>query len=310
VPSGDAMERKAVNDAVAYIRALADLRGRNAEWAELAVREAASLPANEALERGVIDLTPPTLDALLSGIDGRTVEVLGTPVQLATAGRAVETVQPSWQIRALAVLTNPNVAFILMMIGLYGLIFEFSNPGSIGPGVIGAICLLLGLYALNMLPLDYAGLGLLLLGLAFMVAEAFTPTFGVLGVGGLVAFVFGASILLDSDSPHFQLSWQIIAGSAIASAALLALILGFALRAQRRPVTTGAVELTGSPATVLEWDGGRGYVRARGERWQARGTGSHEPGARVRVTGVDGLTLQVEAPGEPVAGEQPNGEKQ
>ena len=305
LPPGDAMERKAVNDAVAYIRALADLRGRNAEWAERAVREAASLPANEALAENVIDLSPPTLTALLGGVDGRTVQVLGEPVVLATAGAAVEMLEPSWQIRALAILTNPNVAFILLMIGVYGLIFEFSNPGSIGPGVIGAICLLLGLYALNMLPLDYAGLGLLLLGLAFMVAEAFTPTFGVLGIGGLVAFVFGASILLDSDSPEFRIAWQIIAGSAVASAALLALVLGFALRAQRRAVTTGAVELTGAPATVIEWDDGHGYVRARGERWQARGAGSFAPGAQVRVTGVDGLTLRIEDPGGQAKGEQP-----
>jgi membrane-bound serine protease (ClpP class) len=292
-PSSGALEKKAINDAVAYIRSLADLRGRNAEWAERAVREAASLPAREALEQGVIDLVAADVTALLAMAHGRTVDVRGSAVVINTEGLTVQRVEPSWQIQLLSILTNPNFAFILMMIGVYGLIFEFANPGSIGPGVIGVICLLLGLYALNMLPLDYTGLGLLLLGIAFMVAEAFTPTLGILGLGGLVAFVLGASLLLDSDSPQFRLSWQVIAATGLASAALLAVVLGFAVRAQRRPVTTGAAELVTEPATVIEWQGERGYVRVRGERWRARGDRAFEPGARVTVTSMDGLVLEV-----------------
>jgi membrane-bound serine protease (ClpP class) len=292
-PSGDAMKRKVVNDAVAYIRGLAELRGRNAEWAERAVREAASLPSREALDEGVIDLVARDEVALLAAMDGRRVEVLGADTVLRTAGLPVERIEPGWQTQLLAIITNPNVALILMMIGIYGLIFEFANPGTIGPGVVGVICLLLALYALNMLPLDYAGLGLLLVGVAFMVAEALTPSFGVLGVGGLIAFMLGASILIDSDSPAFRVSWYVIAGMGLASAAVLALVLGYALRAQRHAVTTGAVEITGEPATVIEWAGGEGYVRARGERWRARGEGLIQVGDRVDVTGMDGLMLHV-----------------
>lgn len=295
-PAGDAMKNKIVNDAVAYIRGLAAMRGRNADWAERAVREAASLPSGDALEQGVIDLVARDAAALLAAMDGREVEVLGAGTVLRTAGVPVETIEPGWQTRLLAIITNPNVALILMMIGIYGLIFEFSNPGSIGPGVVGVICLLLALYALNLLPLDYAGLGLLLVGVAFMVAEAVTPSFGVLGVGGLIAFMLGASILIDSDSPAFRVSWYVIAGMGAVSAALLAVVLGYALRVQRNAVTTGAVELTGEPATVVEWAGGEGYVRARGELWRARGDGAIAAGDRVAVTGIDGLVLQV-APG-------------
>jgi len=292
-PSGDAMKRKVVNDAVAYIRGLAEMRGRNAEWAERAVREAASLPSSEALELGVIDLVSRSPDTLLEAMDGRTVEVLGEQTVLRTAGIPLERMEPSWQLEVLAILTNPNVALLLMMIGVYGLIFEFANPGSIGPGVVGIICLLLGLYALNMLPLDYAGLGLMVLGIAFMVAEALTPSFGVLGVGGLVAFVIGATILVDSDSPAFRISWQVVAAMGLLSALLLAVVLGYALRAQRREVTTGEAEITGAPATVLEWRGGEGRVRARGEQWRARGGRAFAPGERVTVTRIDGLTLEV-----------------
>lgn len=302
-PAGDVMQSKAINDAAAYIRGLAELRGRNAEWAERAVREAASLPATEALEFGVIDLVVADVPALLKAVDGREVDVRGSIRTLQGSGLAVETVEPSWQLKLLAIITNPNLAFLLMMVGIYGLIFEFSNPGSIGPGVLGVICLLLGLYALNMLPLDLTGLALLLLGVAFMVAEAFTPAFGVLGIGGLVAFVLGASLLLDSDSPYFRLSIEMIAATAITSAVLLILVLGYALRAQRRPVTTGVVELLEVSATVIEWDGGDGYVQVRGERWRARGEHDLHAGDRVQVTAVHGLVLDVSNTGAAPKGE-------
>lgn len=306
---GTAMEAKAVNDAVAFIRSLADMHGRNADWAEKAVREAASLSAEDALKENVIDLMANDVPGLLAAIDGRTVTVLGQERTLATGGLHVETIEPGTLTRLLAVLSNPNVAFILMMIGVYGLIFEFANPGSIGPGVIGAICLVLGLYALNQLPLDTAGLALVGLGLALMVAEAFTPTFGVLGIGGLVAFIIGAIMLIDTDVPAYQLSWPVIAGTAVVSGGLLAFVLGYVMRAHRRPVHSGAEDMIGSPAEVIDWAGGTGHVQAHGERWQARGSGSFMPGDSVRIKGLNGLTLEVGRPEHGSSAEETPGER-
>lgn len=292
-PSGEAMRRKVINDSVAYIRGLAELRGRNADWAEQAVRQGASLTAGAALERGVIDLLASSLDDLLEKADGREVKIGEREVTLATRDLTLEEIEPGWLIEVLSVVTNPNIALILMMIGIYGLIFEFMSPGTIGPGVVGVICLVLGLYALNMLPLDYTGFGLIILGVALMVAEAVTPTFGVLGIGGLVAFVLGAAFLLDSDSPQFRLSWPVIAGTAAASAAILSLLMGYLWRTHRRPQTTGAAEIVGQRAKVIEWGRGRGYVQARGERWQARSEASFAPGDTARVERIDGLTLEI-----------------
>lgn len=308
-PPQDAMSAKAVNDSVAFIRSLAELRGRNAEWAEKAVREAASLSASAAREQDVIEIVARDVDALLAELDGRTVTVNGVERTLETEGLRIERYDPGIVTQLLALLANPNVALILMMIGVYGLIFEFANPGGVGPGIIGAICLILGLYALNQLPLDYAGLGLILLGIALMVAEVFTPTFGVLGLGGLVAFVIGAAMLIDTDIPAFQLSWWVIAGVAAASAAFLVFVLGYAWRAHRHPVQSGAQQLVGSQARVVEWSGTEGHVWAHGERWRARGTRAFAPGQRVRILGLDGLTLRVEPEqsGEPAQADQQRG---
>lgn len=289
----DAAKAKAVNDAVAFIRSLAELRGRNAEWAERAVRQAASLSAKQALELGVINILANDIQDLLDQLDGRSVIISGKEQTLSTKNLRIEVFEPSFMTRLLGQLANPNVAFILMLIGVYGLIFEFANPGSIGPGVIGAICLVLGLYALNQLPLDYAGLALLLLGLGFMVAEAFTPTFGVLGIGGLIAFVIGAAFLIDTDVPAYQLSWSVIAATAALSGLLLTLLLGYVWRSQRRAVVTGAEHMVGDIAEVIDWADGEGHVWTAGERWQARGEGSFEPGQKVRIDRLDGLTLIV-----------------
>ncbi|MBK5910160.1 hypothetical protein CCR85_01460 [Rhodothalassium salexigens] len=298
---GDALEAKRVNDAVAFIRGLADLRGRNADWAEAAVREAATLTAHAARAQNVIDTVAASVPALLTALDGRTVSVKGADRRLSLAGRAVERVEPSLTTRALGVLANPNVAFILMLIGVYGLIFEFSNPGTIGPGVIGAIALVLGLYALNQLPLDYAGLALVGLGIAFMVAEAVSPSFGILGLGGLAGFVIGAAMLVDTDQPAYQLSWAVILTSAAVTGGLLMLILSFAVRSFRVPIRTGRQGLLGATAAVMDWQGDRGHVWIDGARWRARlapGQSPPVPGARVRVAGLDGLTLTVE-PADP-----------
>ena len=292
-PPADAMGRKMVNDAVAYIRGLAELHGRNADWAERAVREGASLPARDAAERQVVDFVAASVDALLQQADGREVMLGERRLTLATADLAVERFEPSWHVELLQAITNPNVAFILMMIGVYGLIFEFANHGSIGTGVVGAICLLLGLYALDQLPLDYTGFGLLLLGIALMAAEAVTPTLGVLGIGGLIAFLLGAFLLIDSDSPQFQLSWWTIGSMTAVSGVLLILLLGYAWRAHQRPVVAGRAEMVGHSAKVLSWSGEEGEVLARGERWQARGPSALVAGEMVMVDAMEGLTLHV-----------------
>lgn len=289
----DPAKAKSVNDAVAFIRSLAELRGRNVEWAEDAVRKAVSISANEALRLGVIDLIAPDIEALLAGIDGFKVTNGKTEQTLDTKGLTVRAVEPGTLTDILNILTDPNVALILMMIGVYGLIFEFATPGSFGPGIIGAVCLILGLYALNQLPFNYAGLALLLVGIAFMVAEAFTPTFGVLGIGGLVAFVLGASFLIDSDVPAYQLSWTVIAGTAIVSGLLLTLLLGYAWRTLRRPVAGGQMGLVGHVGRVMDWSGNTGHVFVHGERWAATSNEPLQEGQTVTVQSLSGLMLTV-----------------
>ena len=289
-----AMEAKVVNDAVAYLRSLAQLRGRNADWAESAVREGASLPAEEAKARDVIDLMADSVTDLLDEAHGRTVSVAGRSVVLDTRGIAQQALAPDWRTRLLSAVTNPNLALILMMIGFYGLIFEFMNPGALYPGTIGAISLLLGLYALSALPVNYAGLGLIVLGVALMIAEAFTPSFGILGIGGAVAFILGATILVDTDVPGFEISLPIIAGIAAAALGFSLVVIRLAWRSRRRPLVGGQEGMIGERGTVLEWAGRSGRVLAAGERWRAESDARLVPGQRVRVTQVDGLVLTVE----------------
>lgn len=298
-----AHERKALNDAIAFIRSLAELHGRNADWAEAAVRDAASLSAKEALANGVVELIASNVGSLLAQADGRTVTVAGKTRTIATRDAAVETIDVDAVTRLLGVLSDPNVALILMMIGVYGLIFEFAHPGAVAPGVAGVICLTLGLYALQQLPLDYAGLGLLLFGIALMVAEAVTPAFGALGVGGMIALVLGGAMLIDTDAPAFRLSWWTIGGVAVVSAGLLVLVLGHVWRTYRRrspaAVAVAGHGMLGLAAEVADWSGTEGHVWARGERWQARAvdpgtTAALRTGVSVRVRAVDGLVLTVE----------------
>jgi membrane-bound serine protease (ClpP class) len=292
---GDAMSRKAMNDAIAYIRSLAELRGRNADWGEQAVRGAAAVSARQALELGVIDLMADDVDDLLEKLDGRRVTIAGRERVLQTRGAAIERVEPTFMTRVLDVLANPNLALLLMMIGVYGIIFELANPGSVAPGVIGAVALVLGLYALNQLPLNYAGLALIALGIGLMIAEAFTPTWGALGIIGLASFLFGAAMLIDTELPEYQLSWPLIIGVAILTGGFVALVVGFAVRAHRKRVATGAEGLIGQRARVLEWSNGEGFVWAEGERWQAEGAPDLRPQQNVRITGVDALRLHVAA---------------
>lgn len=293
----DALANKAVNDAVAQIRSLAEMRGRNADWAEKAVREAASLSASAALERNVIEFVAGDVRALLDRMDGHTVTVGEEERILATADATVRRIEPSVVTRLLGVLSNPNVALLLMTIGFYGLIFELSSPG-LGPGIPGAISLLLGLYALNMLPIDYAGLALIVFGLALMAAEAVTPAFGVLGVGGAVSFGIGATMLIDTDAAQYQISTGVIVTIALLSLLIVTLVVGAIWRTGRAPPQGGADAMVGASARVIDWRDGHGDVRAHGERWRARGPDDLSPGDTVEIVGVEGLTLILSRPGE------------
>jgi membrane-bound serine protease (ClpP class) len=291
-----AMERKVVNDAVAYIRALAELRGRNADWAEKAVREGVSLTASAALGERVVDLIAKDVQELLAQVHGRRVSTPAGDIVLETRGRPVVEIAPDWKQQIMQVIADPNIALILMMIGIYGILFEFWNPGAIAPGVIGAISLLVALAALSVLPVNYAGLALLLLGIALMVAEAFLPSFGIAGIGGVVAFALGALFLFDpeqSDIP-IQVSWQVVVGLTAASAAFFLGILGFAARARQRPVRTGAEEMIGSVGEVVYWEDGAGRIQVHGEIWAAKSGARLSVGQLVRVVGRTGLTLAVE----------------
>jgi len=289
----DAMTAKVTNDAVAFIRSLAELRGRNADWAEKAVREAATLSANAALEAHAIDLVARDQAELLRQLDGRVVEVAGGKTQrLVTKDAAVEAIDPGPISRFLAVITDPNVAFILLMVGIYGLIFEFMSPGAVAPGVVGAICLLIGLYALNLLPINYAGLALMLVGLVLLTIEAFNPTV-VIGLGGIVAFVLGALMLFRGEAPGYHLSWWVIGITAAVFAGFALVVLGSLRRVGRAPALVGAQAMRGLPAEVLDWNGNEGHVFAHGERWQARGAETFKPGETVEVANIVDLTLLI-----------------
>ncbi|WP_299234981.1 nodulation protein NfeD [uncultured Halomonas sp.] len=287
-----AMERKVLEDAVSYIRSLAERHDRNADWAEQAVREAVNLTAREALEQNVIDVVARNLDDLLAQLDGRTVVMNNGERTLATADLVVERFDPDWRTELLTVITNPNVAYFLMIIGFYGLIFELSNPGSLVPGTIGIICLLLALFAFQVLPVNYAGLALILVGMGLIVGEALMPSFGILGFGGIVAFVIGSVILMDADT--LNISLPMIGGIALLAAGLMLWVVTRFLGLRRRPPRTGHEELVGSEALVLENFTGQGHVRLMGERWRARSPTPLARGQSVRVTAVDGLTLEVE----------------
>jgi len=289
----DAMTSKRVNDAVAYIRSLAQLRGRNIDWAELAVREAASLPATEALQLGVIDIVATDMQDLLQQVHGRTVNVSGIDRELDTQGLTLLRIEPDWRSRLLSVITDPNIAYILMLIGIYGLFFEFANPGYILPGVAGAISLLLALYAFQILPVNYAGLALVALGIIFMLAEAFVPSFGALGIGGLIAFVTGSIILFDQEGAGYAVSLPLILTLAVTSAGFFLFIIGAAIKARRRPVVSGQEEMLRAVGEALEDFQGQGRILVHGETWRAECARPVKRGDKLRVTGIEGLVLQV-----------------
>ena len=291
---GDTMMRKATHDAAAYIRSLAQLRGRNAEWGERAVREAVSLSAADALELKVIDFVAEDVRALLKNLDGRTVNAAGAKLTLHTAEASAAAVELDWRTRVLGVITNPSVAYLMILVGIYALIFEFTNPGLVLPGVVGAICVLLALYAFHLLPVNYAGLALIVLGIAFMVAEAFLPAFGSLGIGGLIAFVLGSVILIDSDLPGFEIPYGLIGGVAAASGLFMFFVIGMIVKGRRRPVVSGREEMVGALGEALDDFEAEGWMRVHGETWRARTRVPVHRGQRLRVRSMDGLILDAE----------------
>lgn len=291
-----ASERKALNDAAAWIRGLAQATGRNAEWAEQAVREAVSLTASEALAINVIDLVAANLDELLQQIDGRELTVNGELFTMATAGLAAERRAPGWRSRILAVITNPTLAYILLMVGIYGLLLEGYNPGSLVPGTIGAIALLTALYAFQILPVNYAGLLLIVLGAALMAAEAFVPSFGILGIGGIVSVVVGSVILMDTDAPGFEIAIEVISAVSLGFGLIMAMLIALAIKAWRRPVVSGSAEILHAHGEALtDIDELQGEVWVMSERWQARSRQPIKANTPIRVTQREGLTLQVTA---------------
>jgi membrane-bound serine protease (ClpP class) len=295
----DTMTKKVTNDAVAYIRGFAQMRGRNAEWAEQAVREGVSLPADEALKKKVIDIVAPDVPALLNALEGRTVEAGGTKHTLHVGGAVAQEVQTDWRTRFLAVVTNPAVAYLLILLGVYGLLFEFMNPGLVMPGVVGVIALLIAAYALHLLPVNYAGLALILLGIGFMVAEAFLPAYGSLGIGGLIAFVLGSIMLIEDTSlPGFEIPLALIAGVAAASAGFLIFVLGMLVKSRRRAVVSGREQMIGARGEALENFEREGWARVLGEQWKVRAPGAVRRGQKLRVTGMHGLVLEVETEGD------------
>jgi membrane-bound serine protease (ClpP class) len=289
----DAMGKKIINDAVAYIQSLAQLRGRNAEWAEKAVREGASLSAEDALQAGVIDLVAGSVEQVLQQAHGREIEIDGVSQAVQSDGLAIHHHPVDWRSQFLAVITDPNIAYVLMLVGIYGLIIEFYNPGIGLPGVLGALCLLLALYAFQVLPISYAGLGLILLGIGLMTAEAFAPSFGIFGLGGITAFIIGSVMLMDTDLPGYQIALPMILAFAVFSAGLLIIALGLILKVRRRESVTGPEHMLGERVTV-ETIGKQGaFVRLDGELWHVQSDQPLNAQDEVTVDAVDGLVLKV-----------------
>ena len=300
---GTAMERKVLNDAVAYIRGLAERHGRNADWAEDAVRDAATLTANEALELNVIEFIAIDHSDLLEQINGHEVEVDSETVALATDKVTIENFKPNWRIRILSAIANPEIVLLLGIVGLYGLMYEGWNPGAIVPGVVGVICLLLAAYALQVLPVNYAGLALIIVGIGLMVAEAFAPSFGALGLGGIVAFVFGAIMMFDSDIPGFGISVTFVVGIALVAALAIIWLIGYTLKLRKRGAVSGRGSIIGGVGTAMQDFTGNGKVWLEGEAWAAHSKLAIEKDQYVTVVAMDGLVLEVEPASAPDPGD-------
>jgi len=293
-PPATAMEKKIVNDASAYIRGLAELRGRNGEWAEEAVREGVSLSASEALKENVIDFIARDIEDLLRQVDQKTTRIGDADVKLDVAGRPVYHHRPDWRTELLATLTNPNMVLILGMFGIYGILLEFYNPGSMIPGTVGVICLILAGYALQMLPVNYAGLGLIVVGIGLMIAEAMAPSFGVMGIGGIISFTIGGIMLFNSEMEAFQVGLPAIAAAAVVTAAIIIATIQIALKMRHKEVSTGVERMVGQLGEALSEIHEDGQVRIEGEIWKARAESAITRGVPIRVTAVNGMVLTVE----------------
>ncbi|MEX2495454.1 MAG: nodulation protein NfeD [Woeseia sp.] len=291
---GSAMDRKVMNDAIAYIRGLANAHGRNADWAEKAVREAATLTAEGALELNVIDLIAISQSELLSAIDGREVTVNNETVTLETEGLAIQHIEPSWRIKILTTISNPEIALLLVLIGIYGLLFEGYNPGAIVPGVVGVIALLLAAYALQVIPVNYAGLALIIVGIGLIAAEAFVPSFGALGLGGIAAFIFGAIMMFDSGVPGFEISLAFVFVFAAVMGATVLLTVTYILKLHRRGAVSGSGSIVGGTGTAMQDFTGEGKVWLEGESWHAVSSEPVRKDQPVVVRSIEGLTLHVE----------------
>ena len=292
---GTAMERKVLNDSIAYIRGLAERHGRNVDWAEKAVRDAATLTSEEALEQNVIDVISVSQTALLADIDGFEVRMTDDEiVTLKTASLAVEVLEPSWRTKFLSTIANPQIALLLLLVGVYGLLFEGYNPGAIVPGVAGVVCLLLAAYALQVIPVNYAGLALIIVGVILIIAEAFVPSFGALGLGGIVAFIVGSIIMFDSDIPGFGISIPFVVSFAIVSGLALLWLVSFLIRLQRRGAVSGEESIIGGIGVAMESFTGQGKIWLEGESWRAESNVPIEKDQEVLVTAIDGLVLKVE----------------
>lgn len=298
VEASSTMEKKAMNDASAYIRSLAELRHRNSAWGEQAVRSAVSLSAEEALRLKVIDLIAEDRPSLLKNINGRTVNLQGAEQRLQIAQLTITEVAPDWRYQFLAFITDPSVAYVLLLVGIYGLFFELYNPGFVLPGVAGAISILVALYAFQLLPINYAGFALILLGIVFMIIEVFVASFGVIGVGGVVAFIVGSIFLLDTNVPGFNIAWQIIALMGATTALFFFVLIQLTVRSFRKKVVSGREALVGATAEVVSLQDSHCVVRVHGELWNARTNQTLQLGQRVQVTAVSGLWLMVEKKGE------------
>lgn len=293
--SSEEMKQKMTNDAAAYIRSIAKTRGRNEEWAEKAVRESLSETEEEAVKKNIVDLVAGNLDELLQKIDGREVMVEGGKVVLETENAETRRVAMSPRENILSRLANPNIAFILMMLGFYGLFFELSHPGAIFPGVVGGICIILAFFAFQTLPINYAGVLLIILGLGLFIMEALTPTYGPLAIGGVVSLVLGATMLVDTDLPFLRVSWSVIIPVVLVTAGFFVFGLGMVVRAHRRKPTTGRrgmLDLVGEARTAI--DSGGGQILVHGELWSAVSDEKIKKGDRAKVVGVEGLVLRVE----------------
>jgi membrane-bound serine protease (ClpP class) len=288
------MQKKIINDAASYIRNLAQLRGRNADWAELTVRHAVNVSAEEAKRLNVIDGLASDYAQLFQRIDGYTVFLEGIPENINTDGMALENMPPDWCYQFLSFLTHPNIAYVLVLVALYGLFFELANPGLVLPGVVGVICLLLALYALQLMPVNYAGLTLLLVGIGFIIFEMYVSSFGIIAIGGIIAFILGSILLFDSSNPHYQLSSLLICLMSIVTIIFFFVITAFVVSIMRKKVVTGQEGLIGSEGTVTSVVHEQATVRVLGEIWQAQSTDALTTDEKIKVIGIKGLVLQVE----------------